>query len=172
MKMKTKNKGFTLIELLVVVAIIGLLSTMAVVALNGARKKSRDAIRVADVKQIQTALEMYMMDQGSYPIVLETNKKKLGTPGALVLSAPSGSTIGGFTDTEVGTVFMGQVPADPGGSEGFDYFYYTDADGYNYTIQFGITGKVGGALECSDDSPTTGCCVATQDGITCGANPS
>ncbi|MCF7795467.1 type II secretion system GspH family protein, partial [Patescibacteria group bacterium] len=41
--MKNNKKGFTLIELLVVISIIGLLSTISVVALNGARKKGRDA---------------------------------------------------------------------------------------------------------------------------------
>ncbi|OGF31319.1 hypothetical protein A3H09_03530, partial [Candidatus Falkowbacteria bacterium RIFCSPLOWO2_12_FULL_45_13] len=62
-----KQKGFTLIELLVVIAIIGLLSTLAVVALNNARMKSRDAKRVSDIKQIQTALELYYNDANSYP---------------------------------------------------------------------------------------------------------
>ena len=56
---KNDKKGFTLIELLVVVSIIGLLSTMAVVSLNGARKKARDAKRVSEVKQIGTLLEMF-----------------------------------------------------------------------------------------------------------------
>ncbi|MBU4331510.1 prepilin-type N-terminal cleavage/methylation domain-containing protein [Patescibacteria group bacterium] len=64
-----KNKGFTLIELLVVIAIIGLLSTLAVVALNSARQKSRDAKRVADIKQIQTALELYYNDNNGYPVL-------------------------------------------------------------------------------------------------------
>ncbi len=64
----TKNKkGFTLIELLVVVAIIGLLATLSIVALNNARARARDTRRVADVKQIQTALELYYNDKGSYP---------------------------------------------------------------------------------------------------------
>ena len=48
--MKTK-KAFTLIELLVVIAIIGLLATLSVLALSNARIKSRDAKRLADVKQ-------------------------------------------------------------------------------------------------------------------------
>ena len=61
-----KQKGFTLIELLVVIAIIGLLSTMAVTALNNARQKSRDAKRVSDIKQIQTALELFYTDNNSY----------------------------------------------------------------------------------------------------------
>jgi prepilin-type N-terminal cleavage/methylation domain len=62
-----QKKGFTLIELLVVVAIIGLLSTLSIVALNVARAKARDAKRVSDVKQIQTALEVYLSEKGTYP---------------------------------------------------------------------------------------------------------
>ena len=66
--MKKNQQGFTLIELLVVIAIIGLLSTLSIVALNQARARSRDARRIADVKQIQTALEMYYNDLGKYPL--------------------------------------------------------------------------------------------------------
>lgn len=61
------KKGFTLIELLVVIAIIGVLSTLSIVALNSARARSRDAKRISDVKQLQTALEMYYNDNGAYP---------------------------------------------------------------------------------------------------------
>ncbi|MFH0972699.1 MAG: prepilin-type N-terminal cleavage/methylation domain-containing protein, partial [Patescibacteria group bacterium] len=64
---KANLTGFTLIELLVVIAIIGLLSTLAIVALNNARQKSRDARRVSDIKQIQTALELYYNDANGYP---------------------------------------------------------------------------------------------------------
>lgn len=65
-----QKKGFTLIELLVVVAIIGLLSTLSIVALNTARAKARDARRVSDVKQIQTALELHYNDKGDYPATI------------------------------------------------------------------------------------------------------
>ncbi len=65
--MQKNNKGFTLIELLVVIAIIGLLSTLSVVALNNARAKARDANRISDVKQSQTALELYFNDCNGYP---------------------------------------------------------------------------------------------------------
>lgn len=53
------SRGFTLIELLVVVAIIGILSSIVLASLNSARKKGRDARRVADIKQLQLALELY-----------------------------------------------------------------------------------------------------------------
>jgi type II secretion system protein G len=66
--MKHQSKGFTLIELLVVVAIIGILATVVLSSLNTARARARDAKRLADVKTIQTALEMYANDNGGrYP---------------------------------------------------------------------------------------------------------
>ena len=66
--MKRNQKGFTLIELLVVIAIIGLLSTLAIVSLNSARSKARDAKRVSDMRQIQTAMEVYYTDFSSYAV--------------------------------------------------------------------------------------------------------
>ncbi len=62
------KKGFTLIELLVVISIIGLLSSVVLTSVNSARAKARDARRITDLKQIQTALEFYYDTNGSYPI--------------------------------------------------------------------------------------------------------
>jgi prepilin-type N-terminal cleavage/methylation domain-containing protein len=63
-----RTRGFTLIELLVVIAIIGILSSVVLASLNGARKKGRDARRISDLKQIQLALEMYYDSNSSeYP---------------------------------------------------------------------------------------------------------
>lgn len=56
---RKSGRGFTLIELLVVIAIIGILASIVLASLNSARRKSRDARRIADIKQIQLALELY-----------------------------------------------------------------------------------------------------------------
>lgn len=62
-----RQQGFTLIEMLVVVAVVGLLSSVVVVGLSGAREKARDARRVADVRQIQNELETLYTDTTGYP---------------------------------------------------------------------------------------------------------
>jgi prepilin-type N-terminal cleavage/methylation domain-containing protein len=68
------NRGFTLIELLVVIAIIGLLSSVILASLNGARQKGRDARRLSDLKQLQVALELYYSSQSApaYPAALSS----------------------------------------------------------------------------------------------------
>lgn len=129
-----KRKGFTLIELLVVIAIIGLLSTLAVVSLNNARQKSRDAKRVADIKQIQTALELYFVDQDGYPV--ETSAVSLGTTGYTTLGSASG-----WSGSCGGTCYMGQVPSNP--SPGGSAYSYTSADGSTYSITFTLEGPTG-----------------------------
>lgn len=69
MLIKLQQKGFTLIELLVVIGIIGILITVTIVTLNpfGQISKARDAQRKSDLKQIQTALELYSHDTDGYP---------------------------------------------------------------------------------------------------------
>ncbi|MDD5567390.1 MAG: type II secretion system protein [Patescibacteria group bacterium] len=66
------KKGFTLIELLVVLAIIGIITTLAIVSLNGARQRARDVKRWADVRSIQSAVEVCINEGGSPPTVPAT----------------------------------------------------------------------------------------------------
>src|SRR5450830_1532342 len=61
------KKGFTLIELLVVVAIISVLASVVLTSLNSARQKSRDTIRVQDMKTIYTMLVQYSNQYGGIP---------------------------------------------------------------------------------------------------------
>lgn len=69
----SNNKGFTLIEMLVVIAIIGLLSSVVVIGLGGARSKARDARRVADIRSIQSALEVDYTAVGGYSSAIPSN---------------------------------------------------------------------------------------------------
>jgi len=117
-----KSKGFTLIELLVVIAIIGLLTTTAVVSLNSARLKSRDARRISDIKQVQTALEMWFNDNQAYP-------------DALVLD-------GTASIATTANVYMSKSPADPLNIGNYTYDYYPckfNAVGGGYICGIGNT---------------------------------
>ncbi|MGR5118691.1 pilin [Vibrio astriarenae] len=66
MKMKrTKQKGFTLIELMIVVAIIGVLSAIAVPAYKDYVSKSEAASGLATMKSLITPAELIYQDTGS-----------------------------------------------------------------------------------------------------------
>ncbi len=133
MNYKNKQKGFTLIELLVVIAIIGLLSTLAVVSLNNARQKARDARRVSDVKQIQTALELFYNDALGYPD--ETT---------------AGQEMTANTDLLYGTVtYMTAIPADPDAddcaTDAYTGYSYNAGDSEtSYSLEYCLAGQTGG----------------------------
>jgi prepilin-type N-terminal cleavage/methylation domain-containing protein len=107
-----KQQGFTLIELLVVIAIIGLLASVVLLALNSARAKSRDAKRVADIRQIQSGLELYFNDCGSYPPLAPAilDAQALWAPATCNSATPGG--LGG-TPTAGSTSYIAAMPKAP-----------------------------------------------------------
>ncbi len=89
------KRGFTLIELLIVVAIIGILASVIMVSLGGARGKARDSKRISDIKSIQLALANYYNDYGYFPYSI------YGTGAA-------GSPTAGLAPS-----YLASVPTDP-----------------------------------------------------------
>jgi prepilin-type N-terminal cleavage/methylation domain-containing protein/uncharacterized protein (TIGR02145 family) len=144
-KTKTKKPAFTLIELLVVIAIIGILSTLAVVALQNARKSARDAKRIADVRQIQTALELYYNSAGQYPATVTSSI----TYGSNVYMA---------------TVPIAPTPNDGNCTENQNNYTYASADGSTYAITFCTGAGVGGLSAGTKIASPTGIAHVPQCG--------
>jgi prepilin-type N-terminal cleavage/methylation domain-containing protein len=75
--MRPRPSGFTLVELMVVVAIIGLLSSIAIPQFRNFQLRARQSERTVVMKAIYDATEDYFMREGRYP---------QGTPASSVLS--------------------------------------------------------------------------------------
>ncbi|OIP25306.1 hypothetical protein AUK11_00890 [bacterium CG2_30_37_16] len=64
---KKLKQGFTLIELLVVMAIIAILVTLMIYAINAARMQSRNTQRRGTANSAKTALESFFASRKCYP---------------------------------------------------------------------------------------------------------
>lgn len=62
-----KQRGFTLIELLVVIFILGILATLLISNMQGARQRARDTAKKSELGNLKTALRLYYNDYQSYP---------------------------------------------------------------------------------------------------------
>lgn len=142
------NRGFTLIELLVVIAIIGILASVVLASLDGARASSRDAVRKSDLRAIATSLELYRNNHGTYPV---------GNAGS-----DRGCWVNGTADTSchplgllVSNGYMAKVPFDPGmnrysgtgpGCGGAQFYAYW-SDGNRYLL--GAVSEAQGTSGCT-----------------------
>ena len=67
--------GFTLIELLIVVAIIAILSAIAVPNFMEAQVRAKASRARSDLRSLATAIESYRIDQNRYPTMIEAGFK-------------------------------------------------------------------------------------------------
>ncbi|MFH1522934.1 MAG: type II secretion system protein GspG [Patescibacteria group bacterium] len=107
--------------ILFVIFFVSIISTIAVVALNNARLKSRDARRISDIKQVQTALELYYNDNDKYPVV--DSWKELARE---IRKKPT---------------YMSSLPQDPLGRDKYRYTYQSRDSGQDYLIRFELEEK-------------------------------
>lgn len=118
-------RGFTLIELLVVIAIIGILSSIVLASLNTARLKSRDARRVADLKQLQLAMQLYYDASSTYPLAL----------------------------ADLSPVYIASIPTDPVGQAA--YYYERLSSGASYHLGADLEDANNQALNADLDDVNT-----------------
>jgi type II secretion system protein G len=64
------RKGLTLIELLIVVIILGALAAIAIPRISTSSRTAKQNACDTNVDTLNTAIEMYKIDNGSYPSAL------------------------------------------------------------------------------------------------------
>lgn len=148
MLIKHNKSGFTLVELLVVLVIAAMLATLSIIAIGQIRQKSRDVRRVSDIKQIQTALELYFYNTGSYP---NSDDFHLGD-----------------TLESDGTTYMHKVPLAPypsieGACKINQYLYEVSFDNLSYKLYWCLASNLAelNAGTCVA-SPTSICSACNQ----------
>lgn len=151
-----RKPGFTLIELLVVIAIVSIIAVLGMISLSNARMKSRDAKRVADIKQVQVALEMFYDTNSRYPTEDEWATNSL------------------YSTSSIGTTtYIVEIPVAPNNADGSfcdnnNSSYYYSSNGEDYNIRACLGANIGtlqsGIIIASPDGSAT-CGIATVSDV-------
>ena len=84
--MQRRQRGFTLIEIMVVVVILGILAALVVPQVMSRPEQAKVTVAKGDIKGVAAALDMYKLDNGSYPSTQQgldaLVKKPSGSPQA------------------------------------------------------------------------------------------
>lgn len=112
------KKGFTLIELMVVVGIISIFSALITTSLDESRGKARVTRAKQDLRQLQTAMNIYLSNREEFPPQGDH---------CSACSNPCGSSWVGVVDVLVDEgLLQGRIDKDPWGH----YYCYDD----NYKV--------------------------------------
>lgn len=109
MRRLSANAGFTLIEIMVVVLILGLLAALVVPKIVGRTDEARVTKAKADIKAIESALNLFKIDNGFYPTTAEGLAALVQAPPRAKRWNPDG--------------YLDKLPVDPWGVE---YIYQSD----------------------------------------------
>ncbi len=128
-----KSKGFTLIEIMVVVIIIGILLAIVAPRLIGRTDEAKVVQVKAQMKNFDTAIKLFKLDNGFYPSTEQGLEALVSKP--TIGKIPENYTPGGYLEKK-------KVPLDPWNN----YFVYI-APGLENSydiICYGADGKPGG----------------------------
>jgi len=129
--------GFTLLEVLVVVAILAILATIIVPKIMKRPEEARRTKAIMDVKAIETALNLYRLDNGNYPSTEQGLDALVTKPTTGVI--PKNWKEGGYLD---------KVPKDPWGNS---FVYLSPGLHKEFDLEsFGADGVDGGEGKDAD----------------------
>jgi general secretion pathway protein G len=140
--MRNRQSGFTLIEIMVVVVILAVLGALVVPKILENVDKARVTRAQSDIRAIQTALDLYRLDNFKYP----TTEQGLQA----LVKQPADPTITNYRSGG----YLPSLPKDPWNNI---YLYASPgADGREYDIiTYGRDGKPGGEGYDADISTST-----------------
>ncbi|MEI6280601.1 MAG: prepilin-type N-terminal cleavage/methylation domain-containing protein [bacterium] len=111
----SKAKGFSFIELLVVMLVISIVTIVVLAILEKTRVKSRDSQRFTELRQLQTAMELYRTDNSSYPTTSTLNTYSIDGCRGFDSTSGTGSDWGNMDSLGrlVSGGYIKSLPVDP-----------------------------------------------------------